>query len=174
MNKPLDELYFTWLYSQVGDLRTKNQSLSYWRLLRLLYIKEFVWIVPNDDNRVADGRDLRYEFVDQSGLDDVDPGWINLGCSMFELLVGLSRRLSFEADGRVHQWFWRLLNNIGLAGCNDKAEWDDKEVDAILDQVIWRTYKPDGRGGLFPLNKPTQDQTQVELWYQLNAYILEL
>src|SRR5678815_5821071 len=89
-----------------------------------LYIKEFVWIVPNDDNRVADGRDLRYEFVDQSGLDDVDPGWINLGCSMFELLVGLSRRLSFEADGRVHQWFWRLLNNIGLAGCNDKAEWD--------------------------------------------------
>lgn len=93
---------------------------------------------------------------------------------MFELLVGLSRRLSFEAEGRVHQWFWILLNNIGLAGCNDKAEWDDKEVDAILDQVICRTYKPDGRGGLFPLNKPTQDQTQVELWYQLQAYILEL
>src|SRR5687768_18597032 len=97
MQAPLDELYFTWLYSQVADPRVKNPSRTYWRMLKLLFVKEFVWIVPNDDNRIEDGKDLRLEFVDQQKIMNVDFGWMHLGCSMLELLVALSRRLSFEA-----------------------------------------------------------------------------
>ena len=178
MSKPLDELYFVWLYSQVGDPEIENPVRTYWRILRQLYTKEFVWIIPNDDNRLADGIELRYEFVDQSGLKDVDPDWIHLGCSMLEILVGLSRRLSFECEGEPRVWFWQLINNLGLWRYNDKRydakpDISEKVIDTILDRVIWRNYNIDGKGGLFPLKAAREDQRYVELWYQLNAYVLE-
>lgn len=175
MEKPLDELYFEWLYSQVGDPRIKNPNRTYWKLLLQLYKKEFIWFVPNDDNRIEDGRDLRFEFVDAAGLQDVDPNWISLGCSMFELLVGLSRRLAFEAEGEPRDWFWHLLGNIGLRYCTDAnfEVFSEEEIDAKLDAVIYRTYYPSGHGGLFPLENTTNDQRKVELWYQLSEYVLE-
>ena len=109
MTKPLDELYLEWLYSQVASLRSRNPERKHWALLRQLYSTEFVWFVPNDDNRVEDGRDLRHEFLEDEGLTDVDPEWMDLGCSAFEMMLGLARRLSFEAEGEPREWFWRLM-----------------------------------------------------------------
>jgi hypothetical protein len=173
MDGPLDELYFRWLYSQVGNPKLKNPSRTYWALLRQLYTKEFIWLIPNDDNRLEDGLDLRYEFVEKEGLHDVDQHWMGMGCSMLEMLIALSRRLSFEDDGPAEDWFWQLLENIGLRYCNDKSDFLPQDVDDILDEVIWRTYNPDGSGGLFPLMNANEDQREVELWYQLSAYLLE-
>lgn len=173
MSKPLDELYFNWLYSQVGDTRIKNPNRTFWRLLKKLYTKEFVWFVANDDNRIADGRELRYEFVEDEGLTTVDPGWINLGCSMLEMLVGLSRQLAFQDEGEPRIWFWELMQNIGLDNYTDAVIFSDRTVDEILDRIIYRTYDPSGEGGLFPLARPEKDQRTVEIWYQANAYLLE-
>lgn len=175
MSAPLDELYLEWLYSQVSPVKNRNPARTYWSLLRQLYKTEFVWLIPNDDNRVEDGRDLRYEFVDQHDLDDVDPFWMNLGCSMLEMLIGLSRRLSFEAEGEARVWFWHLIETLGLL-YNDKefSPRHEKEVYRKLEDVIWRNYASDGRGGLFPLSNPTQDQREVEIWYQLCSYLVEL
>jgi len=170
---PLDELYLNWLYAQVADSSVDVPSRTYWRLLKLLYTKEFVWFVPNDDNRIEDGKDLRCEFADQERLKIVDRGWMRLGCSFLELLIALSRRLAFEADGEPRDWFWHMLENIGLHIYNDSRPLPFQDIDEILDQVIWRTYKPNGVGGLFPLEGPCQDQRDIELWYQLSAYILE-
>jgi hypothetical protein len=176
MKAPLDELYFTWLYSQVADTTIKTPSRTYWGMCRQLYTKEFVWFVPNDDNRIEDGKDLRYEFVDDQKLNDVDESWLHLGCSMLELLVGLSRRLAFEAEGQPRDWFWRLIRNIGLQNFSDSNPFHmtQEEVDEILNRVIWRTYEKTGHGGLFPLMNQHKDQRQVELWYQLSSYVLEL
>ena len=174
MNEPpLDELYLTWLYSQVGSVKIKNPEKTYWSLLRLLYSKEFIWIVPNDDNRVADGRELRFDFIDEEGLFDVDDEWMSLGCSMLEMLVALSRRLSFESEGEPRVWFWHILRNIGLEVYNDTKPIPFDAIDEQLNQIIWRTYEPDGTGGLFPLQWPEKDQRDIEIWYQLSAYILE-
>lgn len=173
MSKPLDEMYLEWLYCQVGDPAIKDPTRTYWRMAKTLYTKEFVWLIPNDSNRIEDGKDLRYEFVDQSGLNDVDREWIHLGCSMLELFVGLSRRLAFQADGEPRDWFWQLIVNAGLDEYNDTYRGLEKPVSEILDRIIWRTYNSDGHGGLFPLQSPERDQREVELWYQLNAYILE-
>jgi hypothetical protein len=173
MDAPLDELYFQWLYNQIGGSKSENPNRTYWRMLRTLYCKEFVWIVPNDDNRIADGKDLRYEFVDQSGLNDVDLGWIQLPCSMLELLIGLSRRLSFEAEGEPRDWFWHMIENLRLLVYKDSKPWPEQSVHDILDRVIWRTYEPSGHGGIFPLSYAQEDQRKVELWYQMCAYILE-
>jgi hypothetical protein len=100
---------------------------------------------------------------------------MGLGCSMLELLIALSRRLSFEAEGEPRDWFWHMLENLDLEQFNDQ-EYNDlyaKGIDKLLDQVIWRTYFPDGSGGIFPLREPKEDQRDVEIWYQLSAYLLE-
>ena len=172
MDEPLDELYFKWLYSQVGDPRIKNRNRTYWTILKQLYTKEFVWFVPNDDNRIQDGKELRYEFVDSEQLEDVDLNWVHLGCSMLELLVGLSRRLAFEAEGQPRDWFWHLMDNLGVA-YPDAYKYDEAAVDSILDRVIYRNYYWNGQGGLFPLQRTEKDQRNVELWYQLSEYVLE-
>jgi len=170
---PLDELYFPWLYGLVADANEENPSRTYWRLFKLLYDKEFVWFVPNDDNRMEDGRALRGEFADREELERVDPSWYHLGCSMLEMLIALSRRLSFQTDREPHLWFWDLLKNIDLDGFNDRQRFSDQYVEDVLEQVIWRTYTHNGKGGLFPLEGPCDDQRHVEIWYQLSAYILE-
>lgn len=175
MNKPLDELYLEWLYSQVGSVKRRSSEKSYWFLLRQLHSKEFVWIVPNDDNRVEDGRDLRYEFIDACEIEAVDDAWMELGCSTLEMMIGLSRRLSFEDDRKPSSWFWRLIENLDLEEWTDHNAIPERKdaVNDILDEMVWRTYESDGRGGLFPLEHPSEDQREVEIWYQLSAYLLE-
>lgn len=92
---------------------------------------------------------------------------------MLELFVGLARRLAFEMSSEQDEWFWELLENIDIAKYNDSVHIPIREVEDKLDRVIYRTYRRNGHGGLFPLMRPNADQRDVELWYQLNAYILE-
>lgn len=174
MNEPLDELYLTWLYDQVGSVKLKSPRKTYWSLIGTLFKKEFVWLIPNDDNRVEDGKDLRYEFIRESGLEP-DPDWMEMGCSILEMMYGVARRLAWESDREPRECFWFLVENLELADYND-GNFNDavrKEINEVLDQVVWRTYHADGRGGLFPLEHPTEDQREVEIWYQLCAYLLE-
>jgi len=175
MSELLDEQYLTWLYARIGSVKETNPSWTFWSLVRQLFVKEFVWIIPNDDNRVEDGRDLRYRFLEENHIEDVDPDWMGLGCSFLELLLGLSQRLSFEAERNPATWFWELLTNLGLNKYSDEVKKTlmTKKVDEVIDKVIWRTYDFDGRGGLFPLKEPHEDQRDVEIWYQLSAYLLE-
>ena len=172
---PLDEAYLKWLYHQVGDVRFHNPASTYWSLFRTLYSKEFVWFIPNDDNRVEEGKALRREFLLDHRLSpyDVDRNWLDLNCSFLEMLIALSRRLAFESEGEAHEWFWELLNTLALDAYSDRNGVPEVEVDEILDRVIWRQYLANGVGGLFPLEHPREDQREVEIWYQMNAYLLE-
>lgn len=172
MNVPLDEEYFVWLYSQIGSVKTTSRSKTYWNLAKILFTTEFVWLVPNDDNRIEDGRNLRFEFCEERGI-EAEREWLRLPCSILELLIALSRRLSFEADEQAKWWFWHMMQNLGLEGLNDASGFRQRDVADILNDLIWRQYKPDGRGGLFPLNEPAEDQRRVEIWRQLNAYLME-
>lgn len=183
MSGTLDDQYLEWLYGQVSPVILKNPSRTYWALLRQLYNKEFVWFVPNDDNRLEDGRDLRHEFLtDLHGPDHEhsDPAWLGLPCSMLEMFIALSRRLAFETDGEARAWFWHLLEVLDLKQFTDKfydpeaAPHKFNQVDDILETVIWRRYNSDGSGGgLFPLRIAQQDQRDVEIWYQASAYLVE-
>lgn len=176
MSAHLDELYFEWLYSQISSVKLKNPSRTYWKLLKILFTKEFVWIVPNDDNRIQDGKDLRIEFLSDKVISN-DPeylkDWIEMGCSTLELLLALAKRLAFETNGEPAEWFWELIENLKLREYNDSCDIPQIKIETKLDRVIWRTYRSDGSGGLFPLKEPERDQRDVELWYQLSAYVLE-
>lgn len=174
--KPLDEVYLQWLYSQVAESEEHRKDLSYWKLLKQLFTTEFLWLIPNDDNRLEDGKALRREFLSEQAIDprDVDPDWLELGCSVLELMVGLSRRLEFEAGGKSHYWFWVMMENIGLRSYHDGVRrYPRRHIDDVLQSIIFRQYNSSGLGGFFPLQIPLEDQRNVELWYQLSAYVLE-
>jgi hypothetical protein len=178
METPLDETYFVWLYGQTGSVKLKNPARTHWALARQLYTKQFVWFIPNDDNRLEDGKELRYHFLELEGIHDPDPVWMDLECSMFEMLIALARRLSFADDQDPEFWFEQLMKNLNIDQYTDRKYMHDptlaeKMVDEALDRVIWRTYSFDGIGGLFPLRSPMKDQREIELWEQMNAYLIE-
>lgn len=177
MNKDgtLDDLYLEWLYSKLGSVRNRNPARSYWALVKQLYSTPFIYFVPNDDNRAIDGMELRQTFASEVGIHIDDHSWLELPCSMLEMLLALAGRASFESQGTPDWWFWKLVNNIELRKYTDAVynesvtEW----VDEILSTVNERTYGEDGNGGLFPLRHAQLNQRNVELWYQMSAYLLE-
>ena len=176
--EPLEETYFKWLAVQVVNTRLKNPSLTNWHVLRQLFGTEFVWRIRNDDNRVADGVELRSQFLDQHLGLEVDPAWFEQPCSFLEMLIALSERLTFQTEGASPaEWFWHLMNNVGLNITDQAYEAGRMQmyVDQVLQMINMRTYDRNGRGGLFPLNGAgvIEDQTKVELWYQMNYYLLE-
>lgn len=172
---PLDEAYFVWLYSQVGSVKLRNRSKTYWTLLRLLFQKEFTWPdrIERDANRAQDGKDLRRQFLQETGTKMDEPGWLEYGCSFLEMLVALAWAVAFEGGGTQEERFWEMIKNLGLIECTDAHPPDEVIVNHIIDKVNERDYAPNGAGGLFPLKNSNEDQRDVELWYQANAYLLE-
>lgn len=65
--------------------------------------------------------------------------------------------------------------NSGLAALDDTYSDDTYErIQYRLNVINKRLYNEDGTGGgLFPLRHATQDQREVELWYQMMAYLTE-
>lgn len=173
-NGTLDDRYLEWLYSRIATSRNRNPSRSYWHLAVVLFSREFTWSVPNDDNRIADGLDLREKFIEDTYAER-DQLWLELPCSVLEMLVALSDRIAFEVDGDAFQWFWVMAENAGLRHFSDASYGTgfERSVNDILDTVIDRTYAQDGRGGLFPLRNPSEDQREVEIWYQMQMYLME-
>lgn len=173
--KDLDDRYFDWLVDQVVNVKTKTRARTHTSLFRQLHKTIFVAFIPHDENRIADARDMKYEFLAAHEEEQGDLDWMRSPCSMLEIMLVLSRQLAFEMDDPVDVWFWHLLDEIGLEQYNDR-DYDmrvEEHVAEILDCVVWRNYEPSGKGGFFPLQHPERDQRKVELWYQLNAYLLE-
>lgn len=140
---------------------------------------EFVWYIPNDGNRTGDGHHLRNDFfryeikserMYQDG--DLDIEFV----SFLEVLIGLSRRLAWGMgdQGNEPYWAWRLIKNLGLNKMSDPLTVYKREtINETLYDVIWRNYARDGKGGFFPLENTIKDQTKIEIWYQMQEYLLE-
>lgn len=173
----LDERYFNWLYSKIGAVSNRNPSRSHWLLAEQLFRKPFLWFVPNDDNRIKDGQALRDEFLKEEGLKPraIGKDWLEIECSMLEMLIALSRHCAYQGYGEPIEWFWRMLENLSIAQYNDDAIHPrvQEAIDRIMNTINDRDYTSDGRGGLFPLRDPQMDQTKIELWYQMSEYLME-
>lgn len=168
-----NDAYFEVLCELAG-LETPVEKCGYFELMYQLYSTEFYWTVSNDNNRAADGLKLRekYGFVQD-----------DLPCSLLEMLMALAIRCdeeimynSTEGD-RSKDWFWMMMTNLGLNKFRDRSfgeGWNNDNVARICDTFMDRDYASSGHdGGLFPLRHARKDQTEVEIWYQLNAYLLE-
>lgn len=166
MTTQLDLKYYGWLISQVQI--TSNRT--YFELFERMHNLEFVWFVPNDDNRIQDGLDLRTEFLDGRH------GKLHLGgATVLEVLIALSRRTAFTAGGKAEHWAWKLLKNLRLNKMFDPlTDQARSKIDDILEALVWRTYQTNGRGGFFPVTHSLDDQTKLEIWYQMNVYVMEM
>ena len=170
----LDERYFEWVCGLVADPRHREPSKTFYLLMEILYKNPFIWFVPNDHNRAEDGRKLRDEFFKASGLRP-DHDWFQLDCSMLEMLVGLAYRLEYKTKEGVVFWFWHILKNLGVHRLHDERMNDGyvRSVERVITQLNDRTYEPSGRGGIFPLKRPEEDQRELEIWYQMSEYLME-
>lgn len=178
MTSSLTEDYLHWLGPQIRDEQDgqSHPDREFWGLISLMFDTEFYELVPNDQNRIEDGRDLRIEFCYAQNLDTHAMDYLGPKGCFLEVLIALSRRLSFAAGGsNPPGWAWVLLNNLNLHRMVDPlSRAKERRAVKIIDQCIRRAYSPDGTGGFFPLTHPNEDQTEVEIWYQMAAYIAEL
>lgn len=159
------ERYFHWLIRQVA---VENRNKTFKEVLRIMYETEFVWVpnVWNDENRVADATELRYEFGIPRDFKPV---------SVLEVTIALSRRMEFTVGGTAPEWAWQFMLNLELDKYTDPlTHRQTQQVGDALHALVWRTYRADGMGGFFPLQDPDEDQTLIEIWYQMSAYIAEI
>lgn len=170
MSDELDDQYFEWLQAMVGP---QEENVSHDDMMYRLFTTKFVMLIPNDDNRCVDGIALRKEFIHSGRMFRVGRHWLEMDCSVLEMLIGVARHLSFTAEGEVGEWFWHLIENLGLTRYNDNR-YIENRIDDVTERLVWRLYSYDGNGGLFPLREPQEDQRSVEIWFQMEAYILEL
>jgi len=168
--------YFDFLRSIVDE----EDRHDYDKLLNELHQIDFYSLIPNDDNRGEDGKQLRQRFVDEGGPQGLSLSQ-NEPCTVLEMLIGLAYRLEFESansrwEKTPSEWFWILLDNLGLGWCDNEHFRQMKNTDEIHEKIgifLDRHYKSDGSGGLFPLREPRKDQRRIEVWYQMSAYIME-
>lgn len=168
--------YRNWLIQQMG-------AEDYGVLFDILYETEFVWTLERDADRAEDGKDLRVRFAEQSGM-DIPDGIRDWPCSFLEMLIGLAysieEKITYDPryGDQTASWFWTIMGNLHLDAIDDDMFFEcgsmmDAEIRDICETVMWRDYRDDGYGGMFPLQHPNSDQRKVEIWYQANAYILE-
>ena len=160
--------YFEWIVDLVGN------GESYRRLLLRLHQIEFIFLIPKDENRAKDGLDLRYRFALDSRMMDAED-YLDEPCSVLEMMAALALRCEESVDDplygdRTSQWFWKMINNLGLSYMTDNR-FDIDEVDYVIDKFLHREYSPDGHGGLFVIKRNRRDLRKVEIWYQLCWYL---
>ena len=168
-----EELYFEWLQSLIDGNRYSKTPFT--KLLTYLHDDVFTWTIPKDDNRAEDGIDLRYRFAIEKDI-LASKEFLENSCSVLEMMVALSVRCEEDImdnarlGNRTGQWFWGMLNNLGL-GAQFDSRFDEVYTERVIERFLNRDYEPDGTGGLFTVNNTDRDLRDVEIWYQLCWYL---
>ena len=168
---PIDA-YFEWLVERTG-------CETYRGLLDILFHIPFWYSIAMDANRAEDGLYLRVLYGDQH---DCTIEHLAGSCSVLEFLIALSDRVdqltSYEHDPAY--WFSYFLNNTKLDKYTD--EYFDThilydiecDVDDRLHILLDHRYRYDGsNGGLFVCHKPEHDMRRVEVWWQMQYWLIE-
>lgn len=169
-----DDYYFDWLARKVNS--EEHFIGDYIRLLSTLYDRSFTWSVGHDDNREADGLELRNRYLEECGDSRII---FKESCSILEMMVALAIRiedsLMYDPDygDRTPLWFWDMIRSLGLERFTD-SYFDAATVNHILSQFLARDYSRDGRGGLFTVKNNHIDMRKTEIWYQMNFHYGEI
>ena len=179
--KRVQSSYFQWL---CAIIEANDRSEGYYLLAKDLFAKEFFGTVPNDENRASDGLELRATFAaneTETELEEKLTLDILAGpCSVLEMIIALASRINFIlSDGdkdNTCDIFWELVGNLGLDDFSDNVYYQrggSNAVNCALNTLLLRKYDRRGFGGLVPLPKTKVDQREVEIWYQMSAYLDE-
>lgn len=166
--------YFNWLYEIVCEERY-SKDISYHKLLIYLHSREFKYLIPKDENRAADGLNLRYRFELSCDRMPIER-YLNDPCSVLEMMIALAIRCEEtimddpQIGNRTTQWFWGMIANLGLGNMTDER-FDRKEADRIIDRFLNRDFNPNGRGGLFTVRNCPEDLRDIEIWTTMLWYL---
>ncbi|UNI72533.1 MAG: hypothetical protein [Chaetfec virus UA24_144] len=162
------------------DMHAVGSGEPYYCLMNALYKMPFRWVLALDENRAMDGLGIRAHYENMHMFQETDlvhEAMETLGeCSVLEMLVALSERISDQIGCRPHIWFWEMLENLNLTQFSDHDFNRRGGVDKIREMVdifMDRKFAADGTGSPFPLEDPKKDQRDVEIWYQMQAYLME-
>lgn len=160
----MQELYFDWL---LGIIRCDNRHIE---LCRQLFSIEFRWdyAIELDADRAENGKELRLLYFNETGNNS---GMGGMPCTVLEMMIALSLAMEniMGEPGNDHpeRWFWEMIDNLGLRNYSEQS---------VIDNVgkwMARDYDKDGRGGIFPLNRPLRNQRTVPIWEQAGSYMCE-
>lgn len=176
----LNNQYFEWMYELVLNERYSKRR-SYRKLISYLNDISFRVLIPMDENRSVDGIDLRYRFGYEKSYSN--PIVANLlddhPCTVLEMMIALSMRCEEnimdnpDAGNRLGQWFWEMLDNLGLSDMDDYI-FDIDYVRQVINRMLDRKYEPNGKGGLFIIRNARRDLRSVEIWHQACWYLDEI
>jgi hypothetical protein len=138
---------------------------------------EFTPLIPFDENRASVASGLRHEFQQIAGClsPDESQDLMSPKISVFEVLIGLAGQADSQIPLTVPVWFHIFIENLGLDAYTDENTRGRSSfhVEKIIHRFNNREYRPNGRGGIFPMRSPRHDQREVELWYQMGEYMTE-
>jgi len=167
----LDERYLVWLCGLINSREYEERLHASKRMFDGLFEEPFFDYIPNDDNRAAEGRGLRDRYTRETAQ-QINRRLYMGSCTLLEMLVALAHRYAWEVVGldetveeNVPPSFWTMIDNLELNPTHKNL--------GRLSIFNKREYERNGKGGLFPLHRPEHDQREIEIWYQLMAYLRE-
>ena len=164
--------YFAWLVSRVEPINRPDMT----KLYEALFYREFQWILERDGNRAEDGVTMRKQFTNETGYILSDEEY-HKPCSVLEMMVALAERCDNATmtdfdDREPWVWFDEMLKSLGLENMTDNV-FNPEKVDDILTRFLERKYTQTGKGGLFYIPHAEHDMRKIEIWYQMNMYIID-
>lgn len=173
----IEQAYFDWMYHMVTDNRYGGE-IRYHKLLTFLHDIEFRYVLSRDADRAEDGESLRrrfafynYEHEERGKVID----YLARPCSVLEMILALAIRCEDIMDdpaigNRTGQWFWEMINTIGIGWMSDDA-FDKDEALKKINIFMEREFEPDGEGGLFHIPNCHSDLRDVEFWVSMLWYL---
>lgn len=164
--------YFEWLCEIVKDEQPTRRA-SYKKLLMTLHTIRFRYFVDYDENRAADGEELRWRYVCDGG----DKKILKWGepCTVLEMLIGLAYQMEAimerpDANYNMAHWFWEMVANLDLDGMTDR-KFDKGFVYEAVTIFLDRRYDRHGNGNIFRIENFKDDLRDVEIWCQMCWYL---
>lgn len=164
--------YFEWLHYLVKP-EQKRKRASYKKLLQFLHSIKFHYFVDYDENRAADGVNLRWYFVDDGGDREVLE-W-DEPCTVLEMLIALAYQMDKmmedpDSTFGLGHWFWCMIENLQLDEMTD-GKFNKGYVYDRIQTFMNRTYQYDGTGNIFTIKDVRHDMRHIEIWIQACWYL---
>lgn len=159
------EDYIFWLADLSGiDMR------RYGEVVQTMMSIDFVWTVPNDENRAADALNLRHEFEFEWGE---IPELIGESPKVYEVLVKMAIRGAEligdrDEDDKTPYFFGVMMSNLKLNKYPNGAFNEQK-----VSEIIFKWMDRDPNYPLFKVKNPPKAFENAEFWNQMNWFLTE-
>lgn len=175
--------YFEWLVSKVTSPAVPDDAQARIVLQVLRDIRIQGLPMADDAPRLEDGKQLRTNFVDETGMTvrsykdalEPDSGF----CTVLELLVALSMRMDdimrdpLDPSSSIPSWFWGMVSTMvgqSFYPCSYWAFSIDASTPVVVAEstmkFLGRQYDPTGHNGNIFIDMSGIDLRAIDIWEQ--------